>query len=387
MKFPFWHFFPLLLQKPAKAKSKHKTYCIPVGSCFAARRRLTLVTGDNKMYRNFVASSELNSFWRDHSDFKMYRNYVDSSALNSFWRDHSRDDEMIESLVDSLRTREINCLSLNDPPVDEEFGRRVAQALTSNADIKKISFVPSLRSRGVTLRAVLQWLTVSTSTAGEMPEATLAHSLSLNKVVVEGPDYGVEDWNLTFRLLLTSTSLQELELFTRSNWHGDRVMMSALSQYLGAATRVSLRTLELYTDGLSETAFASLRDGVAGSELRRFDWYDHNEEFLETDIESLARMIAESSLEEVAMPRFLCHAAFLHTLPVQNLDISFSNIKMDGWCPGMKVNRKWKPLLTANIPLGLWPKILEKAHASPETSHGPAGILFHILRAKPDLVR
>lgn len=165
--------------------------------------------------------------------------------------------------------------------------------------------------------------------------------------------------------------------------------MSALAQYLGTATRISLRTFDLYTldDDLSETAFVSLCDGVAGSQLRKFYWCALDETFLETATESLARMIAESSLEEVAISnRSLCRSAFSHTLPVRNFDISFSHIDMDG-CPGIKVNRKWKPLLTANVPLALWPKILEKAHVSSETSHGPAGILFYILREKPDLVR
>jgi hypothetical protein len=43
-------------------------------------------------------------------------------------------------------------------------------------------------------------------------------------------------------------------------------------------------------------------------------------------------------------------------------------------------------LLSANVPLALWPHILKKAHTAPETSHGPADILSFILREKPDLV-
>lgn len=132
-------------------------------------------------------------------DKKMYRNVVGTSRLNSFWNGHSRNDEMIESLVNSIRTRQIDLLCLDEPPVDEEFGRRVAQALTSNAHIKKISLAPPcFRSRDVALRDVIQWLTVSTSTAGETPAATLARLTSLEKVVVEGLEYDVEDWNLTF---------------------------------------------------------------------------------------------------------------------------------------------------------------------------------------------
>jgi hypothetical protein len=80
--------------------------------------------------------------------------------------------------------------------------------------------------------------------------------------------------------------------------------------------------------------------------------------------------------------------ALLRTQPVQNLDFSFRNIvdKCDKFRrTRMKINREWKPLLRATIPLGLWPQILEKS--TRETSHGPTGILFFLLREKPDLVR
>jgi hypothetical protein len=69
------------------------------------------------------------------------------------------------------------------------------------------------------------------------------------------------------------------------------------------------------------------------------------------------------------------------------LDFALSRIANDD-ARHLRINRKWKPLLGADmIPLGLWPHILEKAHTSPDTSHGPVGILFYLLRENPDLVR
>jgi hypothetical protein len=42
----------------------------------------------------------------------------------------------------------------------------------------------------------------------------------------------------------------------------------------------------------------------------------------------------------------------------------------------LRINRKWMPLLSADFPLNLWSRILAKAHATLETSHGPEGLSF-----------
>jgi hypothetical protein len=104
---------------------------------------------------------------------------------------------------------------------------------------------------------------------------------------------------------------------------------------------------------------------------------------LETAAECLARAIAESSLEQLFVENQM-RSVLSRTTLVRNLDFAFSTIGDDEL--SLKINRKWKPILNANIPLGLWPRILEKAHASPGTSHGQEGILFVLLREKPDLV-
>jgi hypothetical protein len=128
---------------------------------------------------------------------------------------------------------------------------------------------------------------------------------------------------------------------------------------------------------------------VAGSQLRKLVVGLEDGVFVESASESLARaIIAESSLEEVWIMSTQDWSALLHTpLPVRNLNFhTVSETRELGATTQMTVNRKWKPLLTANVLLALWLQILEKAHASPETSHGPAGILFHLLRERPDLV-
>jgi hypothetical protein len=198
----------------------------------------------------------------------------------------------------------------------------------------------------------------------------------------------LEDWDLIIPLLQSNTSLQNLHLIVRLQ---DNRVVSALAQYLGAASHVSLSKFTLYTyESLSEAAFVSLCDGIARSQLRKLTLRNRvaNVAYVETAAESLARAIAESPLEKVSIysSPLLC-SAISFAQPVRNLDFAI-NMGTVGRYTRMVINRKWKPLLSANtIPSALWPHILEKAHASPETSHGPAGILFAILREKPDLVR
>jgi hypothetical protein len=208
------------------------------------------------------------------------------------------------------------------------------------------------------------------------------------------------DWESTFQFFLSSTSLQELKIsVTMTMASGpllDDRFVDALAQYLIAATRV--RKFALCTDcNLSQATFLSLCDVIAGSKVHELtlelrpngDGVAHFE--TETVAEYLSQAIVKSSLEEVRIPSSsFFRTALLHTQPVQNLDFAFSVIDDDSSDRNhtvlLKVHRKWKSLLINgdSIPLALWPRILAKAHA--ETSHGPAGLLFHILREKPDLL-
>jgi hypothetical protein len=209
------------------------------------------------------------------------------------------------------------------------------------------------------------------------------------------------DWESTFQFFLSSTSLQELKISVKMTRASgpllDDRFVDALAQYLIAATRV--QKFALCTDcDLSPAAFVSLCDGIAGSQVRELtlelrqngDDIAHFE--TETVAEHLAQAIAKSSLEEVRISSSsFFRSALSHTQPVQNLDFAFSIIDDSSdrnHTVLLKIHRQWKSLNTLlineTIPLALWPRILAKAHA--ETSHGPAGLLFHILREKPDLL-
>jgi hypothetical protein len=272
-----------------------------------------------------------------------------ASRINRVRNAHNRIDEIVEYIESS----EIGGLRLDEPPVDEERGRRVSQAFASNPHITEISFRPNYN---VAIWDLITWLSIS--------RETLIHMTSLEKMDAVTP---AQDYDALFALLLTSTSLQELVVFCCSHDH-------------------SCSPVDFIQSGhcfLSRVAVTSLCDGVAESTLQKLTLVQGVLRFLhlKPDVESLARMIAQSSLEEVTLvPRVW--SALLRTEHVKNLDFVLSQIGNDA--SQLRINRKWKPLVSANTPMGLWPRILEKAHA--ETSHGPADVLFYLLREKPNLV-
>jgi hypothetical protein len=214
---------------------------------------------------------------------------------------------------------------------------------------------------------------------------TLEHMTSLQKVFICEPSNGisVQDWDLIFPLLLTSSSLQELSVIFNPNDCRDAIM-SGFSRYLLETT--SLVTLALNGNAtLSQPAITSLFNGVGESSLRKLylGYSISDEANREAFAERLALAIAESSLEQFKV-RSHISLVLPSTTPLRSLDFAFSHFRDN--VEHFKINRKWKPLLSANIPLSLWPEILHKAHASPETSHGPVGILFFLLREKVDLI-
>jgi hypothetical protein len=290
----------------------------------------------------------------DAAENKMSSDFVSVTEFNSFWNSNNSG---IESFIDSVRTGFIDLLWLNEGPVDEEFGRRVALALASNTGITHFWLSPS-SLMDVAVRDVIQWLT--TCTIDQTPTATLAPFTNLTTVYLNGDydDRSFDDWDLILRLLLTSTTLREL--FLLIGLKGDRVM-SALAQYVRAASRVSLRDFSLDTTcSLSEAEFVSVCDGVAGSQLRKLTLRGKvsDETYLETETaaESLARALSIPSLEEVKIGNPLWSALFHN-------------------------------LARTNIPLGLWPQTLEKAHTLPFPSLHCPDIIYSLLRENPNLVR
>jgi hypothetical protein len=291
------------------------------------------------------------------------RRILYTCALNRVENVRDRVEEISEfiELNDTLKA-----CSVRGPPLDEEFGRRISQAIVSNHRIVGIVI-----AQNVLMRDMIPWIA---------SRGTLQHMASLRTIgVLSSPNDTVQDLELFFRLLVTSTSLQMLVIRFENGCHD--AFMRALSPFLlGGFSLTSL----LLCHPPAAVLF-SLCEFVAESSLRNLILMGRVARETNRDMvaERLALMIAaSSSLEEVNVK--VEEIDLLRTTPVRNLDFAFSQVGNDA--NHLKINRKWKPLLSANIPLGLWPHIFKKAHASPETSHGREGILFFLLKEQAGLI-
>jgi hypothetical protein len=288
-----------------------------------------------------------------------------ASRLNRVDNAQGRVDEIVHFIESDTRYLTLQYLSLDEAPIEETLGHRVSQAIVSNNH-----FIVMQMSSNV----ALPWIA---------SRGTLVHMTNLysTRISVDS-DTSIQDWNALLSLLLTSASLSQLRVSFKDRC--DDALMGVFAQYLRAG---SIRFLRICIPSLlSETAFASFCEGVAQSSLHSLALIDNEEADLEKFAECLGRAIAESSLEEVGMD-IKVRSALSSTIPVKDLDFVFSPTLHVVEYPTVKINRKWKHLLNANIPLGMWSHILERAHSSTESSHGPLGILFCLLRQRPDLVR
>jgi hypothetical protein len=300
-------------------------------------------------------------------------NCLSTCRINDALRNHN-----VEEIAQYIRSSEdFDVFMLNCPPVSEELGRHLSDAILQNSHISELRFCDT---------DVVAWIE---------SRNTLVNMTSLETVrVYARDDMSALDCTALFPLLLTSTSLRNFDIsFQHDNGCSDDVM-SALSSYLRAA---SLREFRFGTKRMSEAAFTALCEGVAFS-AQFILLTDLFPELNLSAAESLARMIVESSLEEVAIADRVSTwseserliSALQLTAPVRNVDFAFTHVvdRMHGLrTTRLMINRKWKPLIFgANTPLALWPHILEKSHASPETSHGSADMVFYVLKEKPDLV-
>jgi hypothetical protein len=265
---------------------------------------------------------------------------------------------------------------VSQAPVSEELGNRFSRAIVSNPNINAVTL---MSPEGVAMRELIRWIASS---------QTLVHMPSLEKVAMYDlyapVGMSLQDWDFVFSLLITSTSLQELDILFKNGCHDD--FMRAFPRFLlDASTLVSFSFTSV--SNFPEASYTSLFESVAQSSLRTFQLYGRfTEAVVQAVAECFAQAIAESSaLEQVGMGVQMRLALSL-TTPVRNLDFTLSHVGDESDLL-FKINRRWKPLLRTNVPLGLWPHILEKAHVSPETCiHGPEGILFLLLREKADLI-
>lgn len=297
------------------------------------------------------------------------RNCLYASHINRLENVNERVDEIV-SFLKSNDT--LKLFRLDEGPCREELGRGVSHAIVSNPHIKTISFSPHAYAQ---TRDLIRWISA---------RGTLRRMSSLEMIDMHGADgMSVQDWDLMFQLLSTCTSLKELHVYF--TYKCEDAVIHSTARYLGDSSLTKFSLLGCIS--MSEASFHLLCNGVAESSLRMLTLGSDviGVAHLETASECLACAIVKSSfLEEVhcSIPQWALEC----TTPVKSMEFCFLKIDGSSHWTRFRINRTWTTLLSANMPESLWPRILERAHAFPETSHGPEGILYFLLREKPNLV-
>jgi hypothetical protein len=207
--------------------------------------------------------------------------------------------------------------------------------------------------------------------------------------------------------LLMSPTLNEMRV--RLAYCTDGIV-KPLVKYLREAS--TLKTLELNWETnlqdtdlspVSQDGFASICVGIgenASLSLLHLVEAPADEEDANMAARSVALAMANSKSLDGAGSRLEKRAfldkvrTFLALVPaVQNFDLCVRE-GQGGTAVALALGRgnPWKPLLSKNIPLALWPRILAKANAwnrhfsNHYVSHGPLDALFFLMREKNDVL-
>lgn len=302
--------------------------------------------------------------------------------------------ERIDEIAEFIRTTtSIVDMVVDKGPVTKEFGRRISEAFVSNKSIKEVSIGPARNG-------CASWLENC---------KTLRNMENLQTFCFHHGFVGMTDQEAEsiFSLLLTgSHSLKfiDVTLFPPAETKDDcdsQAAWNGLALFLSqAATCTSIEHLQVSYHNLPEMSpasvacFPALCRGIAVSALRELYWWDFpviSDTHSESMAHHLSQAIALSSLERVFVRKTSpLYLALLGTEQLANLDYAFSWTavaeRFYGKPKGLCIQRCWKSAVCGQLPMGLWPHILQKAHTSPEESHGSLGIMFCLLRQKPDLV-
>jgi hypothetical protein len=297
--------------------------------------------------------------------------------------------EVIEEIVEEvLDGNNWNSLILNEA-LDEEVKERIFDALVSSDKIVGILIVPTfvleVSSMEPMLRKAIQTL-------------TNLHTISMGLALTESEAERI------LSILRMSPTLKQIILFLGKCSDG---IARPLAKYLRESATLTVLSLnwapllqETDLSTISQDGFASICKGIgecASLTSLVLDQPPTNNEEANVAARSIALAIAKSkSLLGAGVSRryreFLGKVrASLALAPiVQNFDLCVherenetDDVLVLFFCRDIP----WKPLLSQNMPLSLWPHILCKANTwNHYVSHSPLDALFFLMKEKNDVL-
>lgn len=203
-------------------------------------------------------------------------------------------------------------------------------------------------------------------------------------------------------VLGTSSSVNTLVVYLGESGHGvarplGRFLRESESQRLLVMTW-SCENRETESRSISEDSFQPICDGIRQSTSLATIIVDAPP--LAADArDTVAQMLVDSAINSLSKPKLSVTSeqsfhvsimnAFMNHASIRNFDSCFCAGINDVTfrCIFQVYDSKWKPVLSRNVPLGLWPHILAETKSFTSFhSHGPLDAIFFLLKEKNDVL-
>jgi hypothetical protein len=280
-----------------------------------------------------------------------------------------------------------NSLCLN-APLNGEMEEQIFNALVSSSQIMSLVIPPNVQVASVEV--------MLHKAIPALPKLKRVHlAISLTETQAE----------TILAILQTSPTLDQVCLFMTHCGDG---IAKPIAKYLRESSSLRILAMswekldenEHFAAPMSQTSLSTIFEGIC--DCRSFKGLAVHEPppiagHANVVAESLAWAISKSaSLKKYRSYCPLMHRAFLgkigsallHTEAVKSFDLCFREREFaNGLVLTCHRTAPWKPLLSKDIPLALWPYILAKTNTwDKETSHQPLDALFFLVKEKCDVL-
>lgn len=291
-------------------------------------------------------------------------------------------EELVAAILDE--NRGWTSLNLDRNEDTEDYVNRVFGILILSGNFHDLRILPSVTASHaeVMLRKAVT----------SMPELELVHiATSMTEREAES----------ILSILSTRPTVRQIGIYLGICGDG---IAKPLKNYLAESSSCSLLTLD-WTAGengrppscISEQARHSICRGIAESTSLEGLLVSNppGDDHATAIAESLSRAVAKSScMKEVGTYSAnrvfteLLRTALLRTEAVQNFDLCFNFIEDDLLVVlGLNRNAPWKPILSENVPLALWPLVLSKTNVlNKKDSHSPMDVIYFLVKEKCDVL-
>lgn len=280
-------------------------------------------------------------------------------------------------------------LSVSDPLQGSDLEEEIFRMVLSHERIKELSI-----SEGVNTAVLIPLL-----------QRTISDTTNIEHISLIDLPMNAKEAEDIFEIMGRCASIKDFSFFMLTDY--DDGVFAAFCRFIRES--VSLRRLQLVADrpgeeGLSLSVFQSICNALNESSLERLDIDDlirRRGEELDTAIQTLANWaVTRPSLKEIVYDPYArgiagkrLRRALNGTEPAQKFDVCIRqrHVPNRGLDPIIDICRNccWRRLLSQEVPLNYWPKILAKSNQCTSLSsngkiagHKPRDVVYFLLKEK-----